>query len=242
MKERLRVFWSYFKNLGIKSLLLTTIYLAASTVSLLVMLRAKELTLSAVLPIWVVCIVVAFAYNFFFSWTNGGLDYEMLVAGNIKRMAAEERGELKVSRYKEDKEYRVWKGFFYGAIPALLVLVTGLVFGGNQNVISSALTEGKDTGNFGITIFTLMMLSGWSVIPMVAANAGGAAVSYFLSLLFALVPIVLSGAGYICGAYAKRAKALRQQAMEEAERARQENRPKKINYGGLPGTKPKKRK
>ena len=54
--------------------------------------------------------------------------------------------------------------------------------------------------------------------------------------------IVVSGALYIAGAYARRNKRLREQLIAERAAAAQENKVKKINYGGLPGTKPKKRK
>ena len=75
-------------------------------------------------------------------------------------------------------------------------------------------------------------------------NQAGITVSYYHSLWFALVPILVSGCVYIAGAYARRNKAIRQQRLAElAEKAEEEKRKnKKINYGGLPGTKPKKRK
>ena len=47
---------------------------------------------------------------------------------------------------------------------------------------------------------------------------------------------------YIVGAYGKRKKRLREQEIADKEAAREANKEKKINYGGLPGTKPKKRK
>jgi hypothetical protein len=46
---------------------------------------------------------------------------------------------------------------------------------------------------------------------------------------------------YIAGAYSRRSKRLRQQRLED-KAVEAANKPKKINYGGLPGTKPKKRK
>ena len=67
-------------------------------------------------------------------------------------------------------------------------------------------------------------------------------ISYFLTCLFALVPIAVSGGFYIAGAYARRAKAVRQQLIADKAAEAEVNRVKKINYGGLPGTKPKKRK
>ena len=66
--------------------------------------------------------------------------------------------------------------------------------------------------------------------------------SYYLSCLFALIPIGVHGGFYIAGAYAKRNKAIRQQILADKAAEVEANKPKKINYGGLPGTKPKKRK
>ena len=75
-------------------------------------------------------------------------------------------------------------------------------------------------------------------------NQAGMAVSYYYSLFFAFIPILVSGGVYIAGAYARRNKAIRQQQLAElAAKAEEEKKKnKKINYGGLPGTKPKKRK
>ena len=75
-------------------------------------------------------------------------------------------------------------------------------------------------------------------------NQAGIAVSYYYSLFLAILPILVTGGVYIAGAYARRNKALRQQHLAElAAKAEEEKKKnKKINYGGLPGTKPKKRK
>jgi hypothetical protein len=73
-------------------------------------------------------------------------------------------------------------------------------------------------------------------------NANGFAISYYWSCLFGLLPIAVTGAFYIIGAYGRRNKALREQRIADAQAAAEANRVKKINYGGLPGTKPKKRK
>ncbi len=143
-----------------------------------------------------------------------------------------------MSSHKEAKEYRVWKGFAIGAFIAILPLFFGIFCGLNQTAINVA-----DMNN-GVAIILLMgfLLSGWSVIPFYLMNASGIAVSYFWSCLFALIPLAVMGGFYIAGAYAKRAKRLREQIIAQKQQEAEENRVKKINYGGLPGTKPKKRK
>jgi uncharacterized membrane protein len=91
-------------------------------------------------------------------------------------------------------------------------------------------------------VIVFLLLSGWSIIPFYYYNLAGGSVSYFISIAFAVLPIIVTGVMYIVGAYGKRNKTIK--AQELADRAAQAaaNKPKKINYGGLPGTKPKKRK
>ena len=79
-------------------------------------------------------------------------------------------------------------------------------------------------------------------MPFYLMNANGLAVSYYWSCLFGVLPILVSGALYIVGAYARRNKALREQRIADAQAEAQANKVKKINYGALPGTKPRKRK
>ena len=187
----------------------------------------------------VVCIVGGAAYNALMAWANGGMQYEMLVSGNVKRMsAAQFEGGYKMSNHKEAKEYRVWKGFVFGAMTAVLTILFGILMGCNQAKIDSQDVKG------GVAVILLLsfLLTGWSVIPLYLMNATGVSISYFVSCIFALIPIIVSGAFYIAGAYARRNKRLREQMIAAAQAEAEANKVKKINYGGLPGTKPKKRK
>ena len=163
----------------------------------------------------------------------------MLVSGNMKRMSADALdGGFKMSSHKEAKEYRIWKGFAIGAFTAIFTLIIGILFGVFQARIDSE-TPGK-----GVAVLVLVgfLTSGWSVIPMYIMNKTGMAISYYVSCVFALIPIVVAGGFYIAGAYARRAKRLREQLIAEQAAKAEEAKVKKINYGGLPGTKPKKRK
>lgn len=200
---------------------------------------------------WVVVIVLLLAgYNALLAYGMGGKGYEMLVSGNMKRISAQQLGSsYKISSHKEVQEYRAWKGFAFGGVVAFFVLLFGILMGANADGVnelmrSLANPEAGLTTNKGAAAVALvsMLLSGWSVLPFVFMNIAGATVSYYWSCLFALIPIAVSGALYIMGAYGKRAKSIK--AQEEADRAAatEAAKPKKINYGGLPGTKPKKRK
>ena len=147
-------------------------------------------------------------------------------------------GGYKISKYKYEKEYRVWKGFAAGAYVSFFILLTGLIFGINQAKI-----DGNTMGaGLKIAYMICILLSGWSLLPLYYLNASGVSVSYFLSLPFALLPVIVTGGLYIAGAYYKRGKTIRAQEVEDRLRAEKENKETKVNYGALPGTKPRKRK
>ena len=176
----------------------------------------------------------------------------MLVSGNMKRVSAQQLGSsYKISSHKEVQEYREWKGFAVGAAIGIFTVLFGIIMGAKGTAINETLQEivFAEEGvtvtpdkSVSLVMLICMLLSGWSIAPFLFANIGGAAVSYYWSCLFGLIPVAVSGGMYIVGAYAKRGRALK--AQEEADRAAaaEAAKPKKINYGGLPGTKPKKRK
>lgn len=187
----------------------------------------------------IVCVLAALAFNAFVTYGMGGDGYEMLVSGNIKRMSTDEHGGgFKMSSHKYAKEYRVWKGFLIGAFAALYTLVFGILFGCNQEAINA------EKASFGISAlhFFGFLLSGWTLLPIYYLNMSGITVSYFIACAFAILPVLVSGVFYILGAYGKRNKAIKKQVLADKAAAAEAAKEKKINYGGLPGTKPKKRK
>ncbi len=241
-KSGFATFWGYVWTLFKGSLLAAIMYFCAGMVLMMTAIKGEKIVWEGTQIAWTIgCIVFAAAYQGLAFWANGGNAYEMLVSGNIKRTAYGESGEAyKMGNHKESQEYRPWKGFVIGAFVSLYCIVFGIILGCNQATIDAG-TQGK---GLGIVILISFLLSGWSIIPFYCMNAAGISVSYFLSLLFALIPIIVGGFTYIGGAYGRRNKVLKAQeeqerkAREEAERLSN----KKINYGALPGTKPKKRK
>lgn len=194
---------------------------------------------------WAVCVAVSLGYNALMAYAQGTMGFDMLVSGNMRRMSmAELEGGYKISSHREAKEYRVWKGFVIGGILAIFPLVTGIVFGCNQTLINSVLTANTTTNNvaFGWVFLILLLLSGWSPALFLLLNASGVYVSYFWCIPFAVLPILINGFLYIAGAYGKRRKALREQELADRLSQAQTATAPKINYGGLPGTKPRKRK
>ncbi len=239
-----RYIWELFKS----SILPSIMYFCAGIIILMIVMKDGEdekIVWDGMKLLWtVVCIVGGAAYNALAAWGSGGTQYEMLVSGNVKRSATDAYGnEYRMSNHKEAKEYRAWKGFVVGAMTAVLPIVFAIVLGCNQEAINASQTEGASNG-LGVLLLCGLFLCGWTTVPFYCMNSVGISVSYFWGALIALIPVVVSGAMYIAGAYGRRNKAIRQQELAEkaaaAEAAKQANR--RINYGGLPGTKPKKRK
>ncbi|MBE7077292.1 MAG: hypothetical protein E7377_01155 [Clostridiales bacterium] len=240
IKMKLKKFGRYTWELFKTSIPTSFMYFCAGTILMMLLLREEK-------PVWdgkdlawtIVCIVGACAYNALMAWASGGQEYEMLVSGNMKRMSQEQfEGGYKISSHKEAKEYRVWKGFVIGCMTAIFPLLFSLLFGCFQTRIDA----GQTKGFLAVIMLLGFLLSGWTVLPFYVLNLGGASYSYFLGCILALLPIIVTGGVYIGGAYGRRAKRLREQLIAQKAQEAEEQKTKKINYGGLPGTKPKKRK
>lgn len=242
VKKKLKKFGRYVWEIFKASLPSVFMYLCAGLVMFMLLLKAQEdsteikVVWKTSTQIWtLVCVVVAVAYNALICWAHGGTHYEQLVSGNVKRSTEDAYGNAyKISSHKEAKEYRVWKGFTFGAVTAILTIVGGIVFGCLQNQVDN---DGLKAGTMVCTLLT-----GWSLLPFYAMNSVGASISYFVTIAFAALPIGVSGGFYIIGAYARRNKNIRQQQIADQAAKAAASKEKKINYGGLPGTKPKKRK
>lgn len=198
------------------------------------------------LPLCIIVMVCALAYNALIAWGYGGMNYEMLASGNMKRMTSDLYGNsYKISSHSFVKEYRPWKGFVMGALACVITVAFVIFFGVNQEKISEIFSgELKFTGTnaFSATVLIGILLSGWALLPFTCAIKAGYIVSYYWALPIAILPILVFGGFYIAGAYAKRNKRLRAQEAADRAAAAVAAKPKKINYGGLPGTKPRKRK
>ncbi len=236
LKKVGRYTWDMYKA----SLPAAFMFFCASSILMMLTMDTETLAWDNEALTWtLVCGLGAAAYAALIGWATGGSHYEMLVSGNVKRMSAMDiDGGYKMSSHKESKEYRVWKGFAIGGFTAIYSIVLGIIFGCCQARIDG----GLNGGGFAVFVLISLLFSGWSLLPFYYLNASGIYVSYFLSCFCALLPILVTGGFYIWGAYSRRNKAIRQQIIAEKAAQAEANREKKINYGGLPGTKPKKRK
>ena len=200
----------------------------------------------------VVVAVMLLAYAGAMAYAFGGKGYEMLVSGNMKRMSAEQLGsQMKISSHKEEMEYREWKGFAIGGVIAFFTVLFGILMGIKGDAVNEAFRSlslaGETAAPFenkgdAILVLVSMLCCGWSLLPFAYLNLSGIAASYFWSCLFGVLPIIVAGIFYIVGAYATRAKRMRAQENADRAAAEEANKPKKVNYGALPGTKPKKKK
>ncbi len=243
VKEVLKRIWDYVWECFKGSFMSGFTYALASMI--LLMVTIKEGAKYSEQMTWcVVVVVLALAYNGLLTWNYGATNFEMLVSGNMKRISAEQFGtEYKISSHKYVKEYRMWKGFAMGAFCVIIPLITAFFFGANAEAINAtALGEGEMEKWKSIGVLIGLFFSGWTILPFYCMNMAGITVSYYLSLLIAVLPVFVSGGTYIWGAYAKRGKNIRAQELADKAAQAEANKPKKINYGGLPGTKPRKRK
>ena len=237
MKEFFKQFKSLLK-MAVPSLLM---YVSAGGILIMLTLKDELAWDNQKLTWTLVCGLAAIGYNVLVSLMHGTDGYDMLVTGNVQRRSLDiVEGGYKMSKYRPEKEYRVWKGFVSACFIGVLTLLAGVLMGVNQASIDAMALTGKSS----FFVVLCGLLSGWCVLPLYYLNVSGAGISYFWVLAFALIPIVVTGVCYIVGAYRKRGKELKKQAiadkMEQDRLAREQQ--KKINYGALPGTKPRKRK
>ncbi len=242
-KQMIKTVWKNIWATLKQSFLASVMYTLAGMIMMMMSLRNDKVEwTSGTTVLFVVAILCAAAYNGLLMYGVGGKGYEMLVSGNMKRRSAEQLGmEYKISSHKEEQEYRVWKGFVCGLWSSVFIVVCSLVLGANQAVIDA----GKVSENVGLIVVNViaMFVVGWVMYPLYFANyTKVAAVSYYYGILFILIPILVSGVCYILGAYGRRNKAIKEQEMADRAAKAEANKVKKINYGGLPGTKPRKQK
>ena len=228
--------WQFFK----RSFPASMMYFCMGTALVMVTMKKGNVEWNNTKLIWtIVFSLLGVGYNALAMWGIGGGHYDMLVTGNVRRMSMSEiDGGYKMSSHKYVQEYRPWKGFVIGAYYAVFVVFFGILFGANQAKIDA----GGPGGFIGAMLLVCFLTSGCSFLPFYFLNQSGHAISYYWTSLLGLIPIVVSGVFYIIGAYSRRNKKVREQMIADKAAQAEAQKVKKINYGGLPGTKPKKHK
>ncbi len=238
MKRFIRYGWEMFKS----SMLPSIMYCCGGWLLMVIALRGEPIEWTSTKRLWsIILIAVGVAYHMFAAWACGGSQYEMLASGNVKRTSYAATGnEYHIAGHKEAKEYRVWKGFVIGALTSALPIVITILLACNQEAVHAE----KLSKGISVLLLIAFFFCNWATIPFYCMNAAGIYVSYWVALSVCVLPIIVGGVMYIVGAYSRRNKNMRLRMLEdkaaEAEAARRAN--PKINYGGLPGTKPRKRK
>lgn len=162
----------------------------------------------------VVCLIFPAFLNGHLAYLTGKEHYDYYLTGCLHRrnkvFGIESGGDHRVER-----EYAPWKGFLIGLCIASPVLVFGTLTGIWYNAF--ALVQ--------------IIVAGWSILPLTwfetrsVEERVGLCVSPFYSLLFALLPILVSGVMYIVGAMVEKNRKAAQQeradkVAELAEQAR----------------------
>ncbi len=160
----------------------------------------------------VLCIAGGAFFNGHLCYSYGKIHYGSYIAGELHR-----RNELygipSGGDHRPDREYRWWKGPIIGVYVALPVLILGIVAG---------IFPPTETGLGAYALYAYAMFAGYGILPLTWFGAKpegqgfGLVVSPFWSLLFALIPIVVSTVFYIVGAWREQVHRVREaERMEE---------------------------
>ncbi len=158
----------------------------------------------------IICIVGGAFFNAHLCYHYGKMHYGSFVAGELHRRNIEE-GISSGGDHRPEREFRFWKGTLIGFYVALPVIVLGAIAG--------AIPRGSLMAGGGMAYYALAMFAGWAIIPITwfgQIEGQGLIVSPYYSILFALLPIVVSTVAYLVGAYCERRNREREEAREQA--------------------------
>lgn len=151
----------------------------------------------------VLCIVGGAFYNGHLCYHYGVMHYDAYCAGVLHRKN-EAAGIPSGGDHHVEREYRPWKGFYIGFLIGVPVLICTVI---------AAATGSHAFG--GYAYYAYAMFAGWAIIPIRWIANAGYTVSIWFSLLFILLPVVVSGVMYIVGA---KVNAVRREKQAEHDR------------------------
>ena len=165
-----------------------------------------------------ICIVIGALFNAHLAYTTGVTHYGAFLTGCIHRRNIEQ-GIVSGGDHHPEREYAPWKGFYIG----FLIGIPVIVFAG-ISCIPGAVVNG-----FGK--FFLVMVAGFAITPVswiFGGFEGAPAGVYAWSMLFVLLPVIVTGVFYIIGAHVEKR---RKKVIEERGAAVQEekNAPKEYH-------------
>ena len=178
-------------------------YLFMSLLLLSVQAIVPEENTAIEIVLGVLCILGGIFFNGHLMYHTGIYHFDNFLTGEIHRRNAA-LGIPSGGDHRPEREYRAWKGFYIGFLVGLPVLILGLLSHFFYEYASMF---------FG-------MFAGWAIIPIAwmgtNAETGGLVVDPIFSMLFALIPLLVSGIFYLVGAYVEKRR-------KEEERERDEN-------------------
>ena len=168
----------------------------------------------------VLCILGGAFFNGHLCFNYGKLHYGAYVAGCLHRRNAV-FGIQSGGDHRPEREYRAWKGFYIGflvGIPALILAILAGFF--------------PPDGSIGtVAYIAYAMFAGYAIIPITwggAVEGQGTNISPFWSILFLLLPILVSGVMYIVGAHVEeKSRAREAERLEQVASAGKKNKGKK---------------
>ncbi|MBD5636972.1 MAG: hypothetical protein HDP28_04010 [Clostridia bacterium] len=164
------------------------------------------------------CILLGASSNAYLAYKTGISHYDVFLTGCIHRRNREQ-GIMSGGDHHPEREYAPWKGFYIG----FLIGIPVIVFAG-LSCIPGAFING-----FGR--FFLIMFAGFAIVPVSwifgGFSAGVSSGMYACSMLFVLLPVIVTGVFYIIGAHVekKRKKVIeeRMSAVREATNEKEES-------------------
>lgn len=211
----MKLFWKIQWECFRRSVTVFLMYLFMSLLLLVCQVINQDKVSLIEIVLGVVCILCGMAFNAHLCFHIGADHYDTYLSGCLHRKNAlfgiESGGDHRVER-----EFRVWKGFLIGFYVGIVVIVLGSLAGSFQN------TEGG-----AYAVMFLSMFAGWAIMPIGWIRSLALPdISFFWSIAFIVIPIIVSGIFYILGAKNEKRKKREEQerrlAVEEAAKKAKE--------------------
>lgn len=151
-----------------------------------------------------VCILGGAFFNAHLLYNTGILHYDNYLTGAVHRKNAA-LGIQSGGDHRPEREFRPWKGFFIGllvGVPVIILAVLAHYF-------------------YDAASLFFIMFAGWAIAPIAwfgTKEGGGLLVDPLWSMLFVLLPVLVSGIAYLVGAYVEKKRKENTDARDEKVR------------------------